>query len=415
MATKHIYIHFPYCLYKCHYCDFNSYAYEKKDIPQTNYLQALLTEIRLRRQIFAATGISFFADGDAIETVFFGGGTPSLMNPKDVELILAELRKSFVFAPDIEITLESNPGTVTKQALADFKAAGINRVSIGLQSFHDEDLKRFGRIHTGMEGKRAIEAALESGITRVSGDLIFGFPDQTLRQWENNLDTILSFGLKHVSAYALTAEEGTQFTSEIRRGLLKETDAELFAAMQEATYDRFEAAELSAYEISNFAVPGEESRHNLGYWRYQAYVGLGAGAFSTYFYADEKGEKQFAARESNHKVPEHYMRKVAEGADFFTTESLDKTTTIKEALMMGLRLSEGLDVTAFGNRFECSLEELIPQSLKRHLELGVLHQKEKRLFVTRKGFLLNNQLLADLFYEMDASNLRCLPSAAQGL
>lgn len=399
MRTKHIYIHFPYCLYKCHYCDFNSYAYEKKDIPQANYLQALLTEIQLRRQIFETTGASFFTDGSRVDTIFFGGGTPSLMNPNDVSLLLNELQKFLDFAPDIEITLESNPGTVIKQALADFKAAGINRVSIGLQSFHDQDLKRFGRIHTGIEAKRAIEAALESGIARVSGDLIFGFPDQTLRQWENNIDTILSFGLKHVSAYALTAEEGTQFTSELRRGLLKETDAELFAAMQEATYDRFEAAGLAAYEISNFATLGEQSRHNLGYWRYQAYAGLGAGAFSTYFYEDAKTEKTFAVRESNHKVPEHYMRKVSEGGDFFVNETLDKTIAIKEALMMGLRLSEGFDITAFYNRFGCTLEELAPKALQRHLDLGTLRQEEPKLFVTRKGFLLNNQLLSDLFLE----------------
>lgn len=396
MATQHIYIHYPYCLYKCHYCDFNSYAYEPKDIPQSPYLDALLAEIRARRRIFERTGAGFFADGTVIDTVFLGGGTPSLMNPSDVALVLAALEKIFRFATNVEITLESNPGTVTKEKFMAFKAAGVNRVSLGVQSFHDQDLQRFGRIHTGDEAKRALAAALDSGITRVSGDLIFGFPDQTLGEWEQNLDTILSFGLKHVSAYALTAEEGTSFTSDLKKGLLKEADGELFAAMQERTYERFENAGLKAYEISNFAVPGEESRHNLGYWRYQAYAGLGAGAFATYFYDGAKPHT-FAVRESNHKAPEHYMRKAAAGADFSVIEKIDKNTAAKEAVMMGLRLAEGLDLNDFRRRFGFALEEKCAATIHKLSERGWLKIEDARLIPTRAGFLMNNQVVTEFF------------------
>ena len=217
MQTHHLYIHFPYCLYKCHYCDFNSYALEPSEIPYDAYTEALSLELAVRQQMNVDSGPYFFSPDTEIKTIFFGGGTPSLMPQIQIQKILAAVRKYFVISEEAEITLECNPGTLNPQTLAGFKESGINRISIGVQSFNDKYLARFGRIHTGKEAEQAISMALELGID-VSGDLIFGFPGQTLKEWQQDLTILSQYDLSHASCYALTAEPGTQYYQNIKQG-----------------------------------------------------------------------------------------------------------------------------------------------------------------------------------------------------
>jgi oxygen-independent coproporphyrinogen-3 oxidase len=396
VTPAHLYIHFPYCLYKCRYCDFNSYAYERAEIPGTRYAAALVGEIRKRRTISDEGGDGFLKNGTELATLFFGGGTPSLMNPKDVTAVLEEIGRTHPAASDAEITLESNPGTVNTDAFRAFREAGINRVSIGVQSFHDKYLGRFGRIHTGDEALRAIDAARSAGFSRVSCDLIFGFPGQTLDEWRADLARAFSLGLKHVSCYALTAEAGTEFAAEVRRGAFVETDPDLFADMQELTYEMTAEVGLSAYEISNFAVPGEECRHNLAYWRSRSYVGLGAGGVSQ-FVSTER-----VVRQTNHKVPDHYIRTLAEGGEFYVAESVGRVDAMKEFVMMGLRLRDGISLSEFLARFGSCLEESCAGVIARHVAEGSLILEADRLRPTRTGFLRNNAVVSDFFAVLKA-------------
>lgn len=414
----HIYIHYPYCLYKCHYCDFNSHAYAKNDIPQNQYTQALLAELQRRRENFTESGTGFFADGTKIKTIFFGGGTPSLMNPRDLEKILDALRAIFIFADDIEITLESNPGTVTLEKFRDFKSTGVTRVSLGVQSLHDQYLSKFGRIHTAREAHDAVEFAVAAGFQRVSTDLIYGFPNQTLNEWQKDLDEMLSWNLGHVSCYALTAEEGTEFAKSVKNQLVAETNSDLFADFQERTYACMAEAGRCAYEVSNFAIPGEESRHNLAYWNYESYLGLGAGACSQFVAPltrpsdtlSPRGEGRVRGaviRCTNHKAPEHYMRTVTSAKSFYTTEIIDQTTAMKEFVMMGLRLQNGVDQKRFQDLFQKSFSEVFAKAIAQNLENGrLVYEKAVAptngdpLRVTQNGFLMNHALVWDFFNEV---------------
>jgi len=382
MQKFHIYIHFPYCLYKCHYCDFNSHAWDEGKIPHSDYVSALLFEVEARKRLFEGKGTHFFPEKTEIASLFFGGGTPSLMRAEDVEKIISTLDQEFTLAPNCEITLESNPGTVDRQRFVDFKNAGINRISMGVQSFQEKNLKRFGRIHSGDEAVAAINAALESGVERVSADLIFGFPGQSLKEWEGDLKKMLGFGLKHISCYALTAEPDTIYTRDLQKGQLAEVDADLFADMHNLTYELTDKAELSAYEISNFAADGEESRHNLGYWRYSSFLGLGAGAWSNFP----------AVRTMNIKAPSQYMQAVQKGA-FFEQEEIEQRTAMTEYLMMGLRLKEGISHNDFAERFGESLASVFGDEVLRAVEKGWLEDDGAWMRATREGFLFNNSLV----------------------
>jgi len=379
---RHIYIHFPYCLYKCHYCDFNSHAWDQGKIPHSDYVSALLFEVEARKRFFEEMGTHFFPKNTEIASLFFGGGTPSLMRAQDVESIIRVLDKYFTLAPNCEITLESNPGTVDRQRFVDFKNAGINRISMGVQSFQDKNLKRFGRIHSGDDAIAAINVALESGVERVSADLIFGFPDQSLKEWERDVKKMLGFGLKHISCYALTAEPDTIYTHDLQKGQLFEVDADLFADMQNLTYELTDEAGVPAYEISNFAVSGEESRHNLGYWRYSSFLGIGAGAWSNFS----------AVRTMNTKPPTQYMQDIQKGT-FFTQEDIDERTAMTEYLMMGLRLKAGISHNDFAGRFDLSLVSVFGDEILRAVERGWLEDDGAWMRPTREGFLFNNSLV----------------------
>lgn len=391
MSEHHIYIHFPYCLYKCHYCDFNSYAFEKNLIPHQDYTQALLAEIDCRRVLYENTGTHFFSPQTKISTVFLGGGTPSLMRPEDVRLILQKLADEFCFADDIEITLEGNPGTVDKQKFTEFKKAGINRISLGVQSLQEKNLGTFGRIHTGEQALTALKAAMEAGFSDVNADLIFGFPGQTLAEWQSDLEEILKLKLPHVSCYALTAEPGTLYSHALRRGEITETKSDLFYDLMKWTYERMSDAHMPAYEISNFSIPGHNSRHNLGYWHYDDYIGLGAGAWSNYHVLKPA---HFITRCENIKSPQQYL-KLARAGDFFSEEKILKTTAMSEFMMMGLRLNEGVSKKRFHDLFGEDIFQIFSLAIAHAQKRGWLQVENDVLKPTQEGFLFNNEMVQE--------------------
>lgn len=400
-APHHVYIHFPYCLYKCHYCDFNSHAREAGEVPVGRYTDALIAEIRVRAKRCASSHASFASKvasdpaaaffGPEIQSVFFGGGTPSLMSPGEVARVLKELSAHAPLAKDVEITLEANPGTLTPETLEGFLLAGVNRISIGLQSLADENLARFGRIHTAKQGMQAVRLAQDAGFKRVNADLIFGFPGQTLPHWQSDLKNAVDLGTGHLSCYALTAEEGTRFTKELRQGRWQETEGGVFADMLEFTHD-FLSRTHPPYEISNFAKRGEECRHNLGYWRYHSYLGLGAGACSQFVMPATHETPTQIIRTTNHKAPDHYIGTVEQGT-CFTREAIPSRTAMGEFMMMGLRLEKGVSKQEFEKVFGCSIETIFAPVIDRQVKEGGLNRTADRLFPTRQGVFLNNSLV----------------------
>lgn len=384
---KHIYIHFPYCLYKCHYCDFNSHAYEKEGIPHKNYKATLLKEIELKINDLELKQTSFTKD--PIETIFIGGGTPSLMDPKDLEDVLFDLNSRFGFSENIEVTLEMNPGTVTQEKLKEFKTIGVNRVSIGVQSFQEKYLKSFGRIHTSEEAKKVISQA-KSIFENLSIDLIFGFPGQTLEEWQENLKIAADFDLPHLSCYSLTAEEGTIYTADIKKGVLQESDNDTLYSMQKYTYDFLKTKGYQTYEISNFSKPKKECRHNLAYWCYQSYLGLGAGACSQFVL---KSDNQFVERQTNQKLPETYMRTVADGENYFLQESINQKTAMIEYLMMGFRTCQGISLDEFEMLFGVPLLERYSDCISELMDLRLLEKRGDFICVTEEGLFQHNRIL----------------------
>lgn len=402
---SHIYIHYPYCLYKCHYCDFNSYALDKNEIARKPFAELIFAEIQNRTRLWQAKESHFLTPGRTIASIFFGGGTPSLMDPNDAAKTIAELAKIYKISDDCEITLEANPGTLTADKLKMFADAGINRLSLGLQSLDDRFLKDFGRIHDAKAGIAALEMAMKSPIKRVSADFIFGFPGQSLKDWKKDLDQLLTYSTTHLSCYALTAEEGTRFASDVKIGRLQETDSDLFSDMLQLTHETLGQAGLSAYEISNFAKPGFESQHNLGYWNYHAYLGLGPGAVSQFF---PKGTDVFSLRDQNLKGPDAYATGLLH-EKYFTSEAIDKKTAMTEFLMMGLRLRAGISLEDFAQRFGVSLTDVYSEALINVQKRGLAVLEACRLKPTQEGFYLNHKLVLEFM------NLSELPHSSSNL
>lgn len=393
-APHHVYIHFPYCLYKCHYCDFNSFATERSDIPFSPYTDALLQEMTLRKRLYEKTGTYFFPPGTQIDTIFLGGGTPSLFSAEGISRVLTALSRYFHLASDVEITLEANPGTIDLPKLQEFRAAGVNRISLGVQSLEDKYLGAFGRIHTGTEALSALDAALLAGFERVNADLIFGFPRQTLKEWQTDVATILKLGLKHLSCYSLMAEPGTIFTRDVKAGKIQETHPEVFADMLEWTHECLSQAGLPSYEISNFAKVGEESRHNQAYWDFHSYLGLGAGACGQNVVLESDPS---VCRTVNIKSPDLYQEKIKQGSDFFNVENVDSATAMKEFALMGLRAREGLSGENFRILFATDLVSIFGPAITEHIQKGNLFWCESHLKPTRRGLFLNNTVVGDFF------------------
>jgi oxygen-independent coproporphyrinogen-3 oxidase len=375
-VARALYIHWPFCLAKCPYCDFNSHVRGGIDVEL--WREALLADMRHEAEL---------AGGEPLDSVFFGGGTPSLMPPALVGALLEEAQRLWGFAPGIEITLEANPSSVEAANFAAIAAAGVNRVSLGVQSLDNEVLRFLGRLHNGLEALAALDTA-QAAFRRVSFDLIYARPRQTLEQWEAELRRALGFGTEHLSLYQLTIEPGTRFATDVRQGafvpLGDDPAGDLFALTRELT----EAAGLPAYEVSNHARPGEESRHNLTYWRYRDYVGIGPGAHG----------RRGGMATLRHKKPENWLDAVAATGNGLKEErSLGTAEQASEALLMGLRLAEGVDLTALSQRFGIAREALVhPPKLAFYESIGLAWHRGDRVGITPQGMPLLDALLGEL-------------------
>ena len=363
-----LYIHWPFCVSKCPYCDFNSHV--RDGVDQVRWRDALLADLAYE----AAQGPK-----RPLTSIFFGGGTPSLMPSATVGALIEAAERRWGFVPGIEITLEANPSSVEAARFADLAAAGINRVSLGLQALDDAALYFLGRAHDVGEGLAALDVAQRS-FGRVSFDLIYARPGQDEAAWEAELARALSFGTGHLSLYQLTIEPGTRFATLAARGELPETDPDHAAQLFELTRAMTAAAGLPAYETSNHARPGEESRHNLTYWRYGDYLGIGPGAH---------GRRRGTAT-LRHRKPENWLGAVDRaGHGIVEEERLDARTQATEALLMGLRLEEGVPLA----RIHPALNMAAVDRLTRQ---GLLDRTPERLRVTSSGTLLLDAILAEI-------------------
>jgi putative oxygen-independent coproporphyrinogen III oxidase len=371
-----LYIHWPFCLSKCPYCDFNSHVRETVD--QAAWLAALLADMA-----HEAAAVP----GRRLGSIFFGGGTPSLMPPATVAALIAAAQSHWGFADGIEITLEANPSSVEAARFADLAAAGVNRVSLGLQALDDAALRFLGRAHDVAEGLVALAVA-QRHFARVSFDLIYARPDQSVAAWEAELAQALALGTSHVSLYQLTIEPGTRFATLSAQGTLLPVEPDHGADLFEATRAMTAAAGLPAYEISNHARLGEESRHNLTYWRYGDYAGIGPGAHG----------RRGGLATLRHKKPENWLNAVTRNSHGLSSEEgLLPQDRAREALLMGLRLREGVDLGALAQRCNVPLDTLIDAAKANSLEsLGLLTRDADRVRLTDQGFPVLDRILAEI-------------------
>ncbi|WP_199503502.1 radical SAM family heme chaperone HemW [Qipengyuania sp. YIM B01966] len=372
--ARALYIHWPFCLRRCPYCDFNSHVRQEVDIE--HWKNTFFRELTFEQP-----------HGEPLRSIFFGGGTPSLMPPALVGALLEEAERLYGFTSDIEITLEANPSSVEAGKFAALAAVGINRVSLGIQALNDADLRFLGRLHSAKDAQTALMIA-QKCFNRVSIDLIYARPGQAQADWERELGRALQFGTDHLSLYQLTIEPGTRFATDVRRGaftpLADDPAADLFALTRSMTA----AAGRPAYEISNHAAPGQESRHNLAYWRYEDYLGIGPGAHG----------RRGGVATRRHKKPENWLAAVAEhGHGVAEQYVLGPSALASEALLMGLRLNEGIDLAALAHRFELRTGEMIDQRrLALHQSLGLVWQEGSRIGITEAGMPLLDALLGEL-------------------
>ncbi|HEX2811845.1 MAG TPA: radical SAM family heme chaperone HemW [Sphingopyxis sp.] len=371
-----LYVHWPFCVSKCPYCDFNSHVRERVD--QAAWCAALLADLVHEAALLP---------GRKISSIFFGGGTPSLMPPATVAAVIAAADAAWGLADDCEVTLEANPNSVEVANFADLAAAGVNRVSIGVQSFDPQILEFLGRAHSGDEARSAIAAA-QDHFARVSFDLIYARPGQSLAAWESELGAALAFGTGHLSLYQLTIEPGTRFATLAAKGDLVIPDGDAAADLFDATQAIMRAAGLPRYEVSNHAAPGEESRHNLTYWRYGDYAGIGPGAHG----------RRLAQATERHKKPENFMSAVDRNGHGLKVETdLPPHERATEAMLMGLRLTEGIDLARVEDRSGLGREAFVDAAAVARLAgQGLLVQAGDRLAVTDAGILLLDSILSEV-------------------
>ncbi|EQB09810.1 coproporphyrinogen III oxidase [Sphingobium quisquiliarum P25] len=371
-----LYVHWPFCVSKCPYCDFNSHV--RAEIDNAAWRDALLSDLAHEAAL---------NERRVLGSIFFGGGTPSLMPPAIVSALIDAAARRWTLAPGIEITLEANPSSVEAARFADLAAAGVNRVSLGLQSLEDEALHFLGRAHDVREGLAALDVA-QSVFDRVNFDLIYARPGQSETDWEAELARGLSLGTGHLSLYQLTIEPGTRFATLAAQGKLTPADPDHGATLYEMTQAMTQAAGLPAYEISNHARPGEESRHNLTYWRYGDYAGIGPGAHG----------RRAGMATLRHRKPENWISAVSRnGHGLQSEEVLDAASKGREALLMGLRLAEGVDLDRIARLAERQVEQLVDEgAIARLAALGLLRREGPRLRVTPAGMLLLDAILPEI-------------------
>lgn len=375
-APLALYIHWPFCVSKCPYCDFNSHV--RAEVDQATWRAALLTDLAHEAALLP---------GRRLGSIFFGGGTPSLMPPATVAALITAAERAWGFDGDIEITLEANPSSVEAAGFADLAAAGVNRVSLGLQALDDDALRFLGRAHDVAEGLAALDTA-QANFGRVSVDLIYARPGQSHADWEAELARAIGFGTEHLSLYQLTIEPGTRFATEAAAGRLVIPGDDDAATLFEATRAMAAAAGLPAYEVSNHAAPGAESRHNLTYWRYRDYVGIGPGAHG----------RRGGMATMRHKKPENWLSAITRnGHGIEIEEALTPSSRRAEALLMGLRLREGVDLARVAALSGDSVDDVVDAHAAATLAAeGLIIRDGPRLRATEAGMLVLNAVIAAL-------------------
>ncbi|MFW6174696.1 MAG: radical SAM family heme chaperone HemW [Chloroflexota bacterium] len=391
-SSLSLYVHIPFCEVRCPYCDFNTYAGIDALIPP--YMQALRREIRLWGDAL---------DRPEVRTVFFGGGTPSYVPSDELAAVCRGAWEAFRVSPDAEVTMEANPGDFSRRDLSAYLDAGVNRLSIGVQSLDDGLLESLGRKHDAAQAVEAYEMARAAGFDNISLDLMFGLPGQSMGQWQDSVRRVLDMGPEHLSLYGLTLEPGTPMEAAVRRGQIAEPDSDLAADMFLYAMEALDSAGYRHYEVSNWALPGMESRHNLAYWRNKPYLGVGPGAHS---YLP-------GVRFANLKSPRWYIRRLAgetsqsssravdhaAAVDAFrapgivdSVEDVTPQTELADTVMMGMRLMEGLSEDAFRERFGVGIGELFGDTLHELVAEGLVEFDSAGARLTRDGILLGNEV-----------------------
>ncbi len=365
-----LYVHMPFCVQKCLYCDFLSWHDSREN--QARYVQALCREIRACQGRYPAR----------VSSLFFGGGTPSVLEPGHMTEIMEALAEVFSFEPDSEMSIEANPGTVNLEKLKTYEKIGLNRISFGLQSAHNEELKALGRIHTWEEFLESYDLARQAGFDNINVDLMSGIPDQTLSSWQKTLSRVLELAPEHVSAYSLIVEEGTPFAQ--RKLNLPEEEEE--RRMYEMTAEMLGSQGYRQYEISNYALPKRECAHNMGYWMRDDYLGLGLGAASLFD----------SQRWNNTDSMEEYLEKSERPEEIqVCREKLSVREQMEETMFLGLRMTEGIERERFQEEFGISVEEVYGEAVRRLEGLGLLQADGGRIYLTRKGISLSNQVFVE--------------------
>jgi oxygen-independent coproporphyrinogen-3 oxidase len=402
-----LYIHIPFCTLKCSYCDFNSYAgIEGLMRP---FVDALCREMRLWAPVVA---------GRRVETVFFGGGTPSLLPLKEVQRIVGAMREAFNLEPEAEVSFEANPGTIDRDYLRGLFIAGVNRISFGVQSFHDDELAALDRIHSADQAKEAYRWAREAGLERINLDLIYGLSGQPIERWQATLERAIALRPEHLSLYALTVEEGTKLAHDIERGRVPGPDGDMQATAYEWSCERLAKAEYGQYEISNWCRPGEECRHNLVYWRNGEWLGLGPGAHS-HLMSQEPGGMSQGWRFADVYSPKRYIdlisnavKRMEIGNQRLAADDLRSAlswmpqiafvdeqtpeTEMADTAILGLRLNEGVGVGEFERRFGRSVEEAYGGVLAETESFGLVERENGHMRLTERGRLLANEVFVRL-------------------
>lgn len=371
-TTAGVYVHIPFCVKKCGYCDFNAYSGYKEETKR-RYVDALCREIAARSE-----------PNTRVPTVFFGGGTPTTLPAEALARILAAVKAAFAVDADAEVSVEANPGDATLPYLCALRAAGFNRLSFGVQTFNDRLLKQIDRVHSGADAQTAVAVATQAGFDNISIDLMFALPRQTLADWDRSLDAAFALDVPHLSLYALIVEEGTAFFARRERGRLALPSEKTEAAMFARAIERATQAGYERYEVSNYARPGFRSRHNQIYWRNEDYFGFGAGAAS---YRD-------GARTMNERLPARYAERIkATGNATTGEERLEPREAMGETLMMGLRMAGGVNLAAFAERFGVRAETVFAAEIERLQTGGFIEVANDRLRLTPRGLFVGNEVM----------------------
>jgi oxygen-independent coproporphyrinogen-3 oxidase len=376
-----LYVHIPWCQSKCPYCDFNSHA--ASSWPEWQYTRALISELEHR------AGTPSYSS-ERIRTIFFGGGTPSLFDPKSIGEVIDAANRVCGIERDAEITLEANPGTVDLAKLAGMRAAGVNRISFGAQSFNSATLKALGRIHSADETRAAARMAHRAGFERLNLDLIFSVPGQTITDVLFDIESVAALEPDHISAYNLTFEEGTVFFTDLKRGRIKQLATDEQAAMYQTVREEIPRRGYAMYEISNYARPGRESRHNLTYWRGQTYLGIGAGAHS--YAGDGRGGRRWW----NEKLPARYIAAIEDrGSAEVGAETIDVSTAQSEFVFLNLRLRDGFALADFHQRFGRNFECIFGAAATPLFNNGLLTLDHGRIKLTDRGLEMADSVFAE--------------------